>query len=178
MKIFLMACSQRKASFNKKLIHNCKLLLKEHELDIANMEDYDMPGYNGDIEENSGVPENAHKLAKRVIAADKVILAVPEYNYSIPGVFKNIIDWMSRMRPMPWKDKKVLIINASPSIRGGHNSFWHTQHTLLGLGAHIFPSLFNLSFAHEQFDQDDKLTDPKQTKLLSTTLKRFVDYKN
>lgn len=175
MKLFLMAASQRKESFNKKLILNCHdYLSQNYELDLANMEDYNLPGYNGDIESSQGVPELAKKLSDRILAADKIIFSVPEYNYSIPGVFKNIIDWISRIKPMPWKGRRILLITASPSIVGGNRSFWHTNVPLIGCGAIIHPGFFSLSFAHEQFDESHKIKNQDLLKELHKLLDQFV----
>lgn len=176
MKFFLMACSQQKFSLNKKLIHNCQNLLGDHATEIALMENYEMPGYNGDIEKEKGIPTIAYKLASKLLEVDRIIFSVPEYNYSIPGVFKNIIDWISRIKPMPWKGKRILVLTASPSIRGGNNAFWHTQLTLGGCSAYVFPETLSLSFAHQQFDENDNLKNQEIRANLKRLIEEFINF--
>lgn len=174
MKVFLLAASLRKDSLNKKLISICKKHLSEHEIAFKELSEFDVPLYNGDIEQNEGIPDNAKKFAHSLKEADKIILAVPEYNYSIPGVFKNLIDWTSRIRPMPFKDLEILIISASPAACGGNRSFWHTKVPLEGCGAFVYPGTFSLSNAHIAFKENGELIDKKLEKTLHTLLDEFL----
>lgn len=175
MKIFLLAASLRKDSSNKVLINICADHLKQkHEVDIAEFSEFDAPLYNGDIEERDGVPKNAQDFAKRICEADKIIFSVPEYNYSVPGAFKNLIDWASRVRPMPYKGLKILILNASPAACGGNRSYWHTKIPLEGCGAFVYPGTFSLAKTYEVLDSNGNLKDPKLKNQLHQLLDEFV----
>jgi len=120
MTIIGMSGSLRKNSFNAALLRAAtELAGPDTTLEIASIRD--VPLYDGDVEESSGVPTVVQQLKDRVAAADGLLLVSPEYNNSIPGVFKNVIDWMSR----PPKDihrvfsnRPVAVIGATPGQNG------------------------------------------------------------
>lgn len=177
MKLFLLATSLRQDSVNKKLISVCANYLKDkHEVALHQMDEFDVPLYNGDIQGGPGVPANAKKMAEMMRAADKIIFSVPEYNYSIPGTFKNLIDWVSRIRPMPWKGLKILLISASPSPTGGHRGHFQTRLPLEGCGSFVYPGTFSLANAYDAFDENGNLKDEKLLKTLQVLLDEFITY--
>jgi len=120
MTIVGMAGSLRKNSFNAALLRAAtELVGPDTMIEIASIRE--IPLYDGDVEEATGVPTAVQQLKDRVAAADGVLLVSPEYNNSIPGVFKNVIDWMSR----PPKDiqrvfanRPVAVIGATPGPNG------------------------------------------------------------
>src|SRR5476649_672817 len=71
------------------------------------------PLYNADVQDTSGFPAPVNELAEAMRAADGVLFVTPEYNWSMPGVLKNAIDWLSRMKEQPFKEKPVAIQSAS-----------------------------------------------------------------
>jgi len=77
-----------------------------------------IPLYNDDERTASGFPDPVTNLCRRIAEADAVLIATPEYNYSVPGVLKNAIDWVSRASPQPFQDKPVAIMGASPGALG------------------------------------------------------------
>lgn len=177
MKIFLLAASLRKQSSNKSLINICAEYLEQsHEVDLGDFSEFDVPLYDGDIEEKDGVPKNAQEFSKRMKEADKIIFSVPEYNFSIPGTFKNLIDWVSRVRPMPYKGLKILILSASPAACGGNRSYWHTRVPLEGCGAFVYPGTFSLAKTYEVLDSKGNIKDPKLKDQLHQLLDEFVSY--
>src|SRR3989344_4152746 len=103
MRLFMFAASLRKESVNKKLINlAAKLIQKDHTIDLADFSEFHLPIYNADIQNNEGFPVEVNKFIQRMHQADAMILSLPEYNFSMPGTFKNLIDWVSRVTPMPW----------------------------------------------------------------------------
>src|SRR5205085_6334423 len=98
----------------------------------------DLPIYNADDQNSTGFPATATKLSDAVHAADGVIFVTPEYNYSIPGGLKNAIDWVSRMKEQPFKDKPVAIQSATPSLLGGSRMQYHLRQSLTSINALIF----------------------------------------
>ena len=105
MRVFAFAASLRRDSFNRKLI---RLAAQASEragasVDHADFHEFDMPLYDGDVEAASGIPAGAQKLRERFLSADAFMISTPEYNYSIPGVLKNAIDWVSRATPAAWR---------------------------------------------------------------------------
>jgi chromate reductase, NAD(P)H dehydrogenase (quinone) len=175
MRIFLLAASLRKESSNKALISLCANYLgKNHEVDFAEFSEFDVPLYNGDIQEKDGIPQNAQNFSKRIKEADKVIFSVPEYNYSVPGAFKNLIDWASRIRPIPYKDLKILILTASTADCGGNRSYWHTKIPFEGCGAFVYPGTFSLAKTHKILDSKGELREEKLLQQLHSLLDEFT----
>ncbi|MFJ4860421.1 MULTISPECIES: NADPH-dependent FMN reductase [unclassified Streptomyces] len=137
--------------------------------------DFPMPPYDGDTEAEEGLPPGALALRERIEAAQALIIASPEYNASVPGVLKNAIDWVSRYRPQPFKDKQTLLVSASPSMVGGNRGLWALRVPLEHLGARVYPDMFSLAGAHQAFTADGALTDPGLGERLTTTIDSFLD---
>ncbi|MEA2712769.1 MAG: hypothetical protein QOK27_730, partial [Gemmatimonadales bacterium] len=103
MRLLAFAASLKRESLNRKLINLAVELAREAqvEVDLADFREFDMPLYDADLQNSAGFPEGAQELARRIEAVDGLMIASPEYNYSLPGTLKNAIDWVSRMKPMP-----------------------------------------------------------------------------
>ncbi len=180
-KILLMATSLRKESFNKKLIENANRILNveksNHSFEVIQFNDYPLPVYDGDLETQSGLPENVKKLAQKISEFDAVIFSTPEYNGSIPGPFKNAIDWLSRVKPASsLSDKHTLLLAASPGALGGVRGLWHSRVPLEASGMHVFPEMFGLSAAHNAFDEKGTLKDAATEERLKKLLFKFCDF--
>ena len=176
MNLFLMAASLRADSVNKKLANLCnRLLSSEHKIDHANMADFDAPLYSGDIE-TVGIPENINNFVARMKRTDKIIISSPEYNYSIPGTLKNIIDWVSRVRPMPWKGADIMLMSASPSLVGGNRGLWHARVPLEGCGAFVYPEMFSLADAYNAFDEEGNFKDQQLQSRFTKLLNDFLSH--
>jgi len=143
-------------------------------VDMAAFGEFAMPLYDGDLEQKTGLPAGARQLTRRVEAAAAMMIAVPEYNYSIPGPLKNAIDWVSRSRPMPWKGRSIYLLSASPSPMGGIRGLWQTRIPLEGCGALVFPEMFALPHAHEAFDDHGGLRDAVLAERLQREVVGFV----
>lgn len=179
MKFFLLAASVSKTSVNKKLIALTATFLRDmgQEVDHAQFEEFPLPLYDANMQEQEGIPQIAEKFVKRLHSADKVVFSSPEYNGSLPGTFKNLIDWVSRIQPMPWDEQDILLLSASPSIYGGMRGLMALKQPFHVCGAYIFPKVFCLSKANEAFDTQGKLNDPKKSESLKTLLSTFAHTK-
>jgi len=124
-------------------------------VDHASMRDFDVPSYDGDAEKVSGIPRGAEELRRRLLECDAFIVSSPEYNGSMPGMFKNLIDWTSRFRPQPFDGKHGLLLSASPSLGGGNRGLWALRMPLEHLGARIYPDMFSLAQAHKALVEGD-----------------------
>src|SRR3954469_21457981 len=113
--VLVLAGSLRKPSLNHKLADlACKYIRDSgHTANHVDLEKFVCPPYDGDEEAASGIPEGAEALRDALATADAMVIASPEYNASMPGVLKNIIDWASRFRPQPFKGKQCLLMSAS-----------------------------------------------------------------
>ena len=115
-KILGISGSLRAGSFNTALLHAARALAPAGvELEVATL--HGIPLYDGDLEQRDGIPPAVRALKEKVLASDGLLLATPEYNNGIPGVFKNAIDWLSRPAaeiPVLFGDRPVALLGASP----------------------------------------------------------------
>src|SRR4051794_6917611 len=107
LRVVVFAASLRKESLNRKLATLAASVARESSatVDLATMDDFDVPLYSGDVETERGIPAGAKALHDRLLASDAFIISSPEYNGSMPGTIKNLIDWTSRFRPQPFDTK-------------------------------------------------------------------------
>lgn len=178
MKLFAFAASVRQASLNRRLLDRAVTFAREAgaEVDVAEFRAFDMPVYDGDLDASTGLPPGARALKQRIEAANAVLIAAPEYNYSVAGALKNAIDWVSRARPMPWRGRCVYLMSASPSPMGGIRGLWHTRVPLEGCGALVFPDMFALAHADKAFDDAGALRDAALDERLRKEMHGFVRY--
>lgn len=177
MKILLFAGALRRDSLNKKFAREAARLLSAVpgvETEFVDLQPLAIPVYDGDLEEKEGVPAGVQDLARRILAADAVVISTPEYNGSIPGVLKNTVDWLSRLKPVSVSGKHLLLLAASPGALGGVRSLWHSRQPFEVLGAFVFPEVLGLPRAHEAFGSDGRLLDAKTVERLQGLLDRFV----
>jgi len=170
MRFLLFSASLRKDSLNARLIKLAAHIVKKNngKVDLASLSEFDCPSFNQDLETNSSIPTGANEFRKRLLANDAFIISSPEYNGSMPGLLKNIIDWVSRFRPQPFNERHALLMSASPSMVGGNRGLWSLRIPFEHLGARVFPDMFSLAVAHKAFTADGDLND-------ATIAKRFED---
>jgi chromate reductase, NAD(P)H dehydrogenase (quinone) len=160
LNVLVLAASLRSGSLNRTLAEVAARVAERSgaTVDRASMRDFDVPLYDGDLQDNDGVPRGALEFQRRLVACDALIVASPEYNRSAPGILKNLIDWTSRLRPQPFDGRHGLLMSASPSLSGGNHGLWALRVPLEHLGARIFPDMFSLATAHKAF-ADGELAD-------------------
>lgn len=170
IRFLVFSASLRKDSFNKILANLAANVLKTKGgvVDLADMDDFDCPSYNGDVEITEGIPSGAIEFRKRLLAADAFVISSPEYNASLPGNLKNLIDWASRFRPQPFNERHALLMSASPSMAGGNRGLWSLRIPLEHLGSRVFPDMLSLATAHQGFNAEGKISN-------ETLAKRFED---
>ena len=109
------------------------------------------------------------------LAADALIVASPEYNASMPAGIKNLIDWVSRVRPQPFNGKQALLLSASPSMVGGNRGLWALRIPFEHLGTRVYPDMFSLAQAHEAFDDGGGLKNATIRARFEGTIDCFMD---
>lgn len=176
MRILAFCASLRRESFNGKLINIAVRIAREGgtEVDYAEFSDLVLPNYNFDVENEVGFPAECLALSERVKLADGLLISTPEYNHSFPGTLKNIIDWQSRLRPMPLRGRSVQILSAAPSLVGGNRAAEALSTPLEILGMHVMPDKYALNTANEAFTPDGELLDPKRLERLEGTIAYFL----
>lgn len=179
MNIFLFAPVLRHDSFNKKLIriaHELVSTFPNVHAEIHEFNEFPMPLYDGDIEISQGIPEGVKNLAKKISDADAIIISSPEYNGSIPGPFKNAIDWLSRLSPVPLEGKQICLIGASQGYFAGIKGNFHSRVPFHVLKSYVYPDYFGIAFAQKAFDEKDQLKDSKEKERLQHLLLNFINY--
>ena len=175
--VLLMSGSLRSASLNHQLVQLAAAAAERAgaTTDLARIAEFDAPFYDGDRERESGVPDGAQRFCERLKAADALVIASPEYNASIPAVVKNLIDWVSRVRPQPFNGRQALLMSASPSMAGGNRGLWSLRVPLEHLGTRVYPDMFSLAQAHQSFAPDGHLTNATLQTRFDETVKCFLD---
>jgi chromate reductase, NAD(P)H dehydrogenase (quinone) len=167
--------SLRKGSFNTALLRAAIALAPASlQIEVASLAD--IPPYNEDVRAQ-GFPEPVAKLREQIAAADALIIATPEYNYSIPGVLKNAIDWASRPPSPPFAGKALAIMGASGSVGGTMRAQYHLRQIAVFLDMHAVnkPEIF-VRNGQAAFDAEGKLTDETTKKLLGLQLEALVTF--
>ena len=167
------AGSLRKGSYNKALLRAAvELVPREAELESFDLEG--IPPFNQDLENNP--PEKVKEFKKKTKAADAILMATPEANYTIPGVLKNAIDWASR----PYGDnafdgKPVAVMSASIGMLGGARAQYHLRQSFIWLNMYpINAPEVMVPFAQEKVDANGRLTDQKTREKIKELLESLV----
>ena len=172
MQILGICGSLRKASLNMAALRACNDLLPAGmTLRITSIAD--LPMFNQDVFD-AGMPESVKRLRAEISAADGVLIASPEYNFSLSAALKNAIDWSSRPPNQSWQDKPVAIFSASQGPLGGARVQYDLRRILGQLWAHVLPrpEVF-IGVAPTKFDAQGKLTDENTRKFLTDLLAGF-----
>lgn len=165
--------SLREGSYNTATLRAAQELAPDDfDIEIITLED--VPLFNQDVEAE-GWPERVRDLRDKVNAADAVIFAAPEYNYSIPGVLKNAIDWLSRPKgDAPLNGKPATIVGATPAFVGTARGQAHLRQVVFYNAMPLLPTAEVLiARASERFDGEGRLTDDETRNVLRDLLEKF-----
>ncbi len=177
IKVLGFAGSLRKGSYNKALLKAALELLPENVvLEIVDLEG--IPSFNQDLENEP--PAKVREFKQKIREADALLIATPEYNYSVPGVLKNAIDWGSRpYGDNVFEEKPVAIMSASDGMLGGARAQYHLRQTLVALNMHPLnrPEALVAS-ADEKIDENGRLTDEKTRKKIRSLLVKLAEWTN
>ena len=183
-RILALARSTRRESFNKKPLQIAVKGAREAgaEVTLLDLKDFPLPLFDQDLEAEQGMPDNGTKLKRLFIEHDGLLIASPEYNSSITAVLKNAIDWVSRPAPdepplVAFRGKVATLMSASPGALGGLRGLVHVRSILGNIGVIVLPDQIALAKAHEAFEPDGSLIDPKQQaaiEALGKTLASFL----
>lgn len=168
-----IAGSIRKASFNRLTLRAAQELAPEGcRIDTFDIEG--LPGFSQDEEQNP--PAKVVEMKHQIRSADAILFVTPEYNYSVPGILKNAIDWASRpYGDSAWNGKPVAIMGATVGTLGTARAQYHLRQTFvfLNMFAVTQPEVM-ISNAHKAFDEQGNLTDETARKLIPKQLEELI----
>lgn len=182
-KLLFLAGSARAESFNKKLAKLAEKLAKEAgaQTTYIDLKDYPMPIYDGDLEDESGLPDSAINLKKLFVEHDGFYISSPEYNSSIPPLLKNALDWISRThekdeKPLiAYKGKVAALGAVSPGALGGLRGLVPLRMMLGNIGVFVTPSQTAISGGMSAFNDDGSLKDERQAGMLKNSVLEFIE---
>lgn len=169
MKVLGISGSLRKGSYNTMALRAAqKLAPSGMEITIADISD--IPMFNDDVR-HVGYPESVTRLKDQVRAADAVLFATPEYNFSIPGVLKNALDWMARPPDLPFDGKPVAIMGAAPGPLGTARAQYHLRQVFVFMNTFTInkPEVF-INHCATKFTEQGEFTCEVGTKLITDLL--------
>ncbi len=172
-----IAGSLRKGSYNMALLKAAQLL-NPAEMDLTIINIADLPLFNQDLE--ASLPETVKSLKEAVKKADAMLISSPEYNYSVPGVLKNVIDWLSRPAgDNSLEEKPIAIMGTSPGMLGASRAQYHLRQVFVSLNGFVMnrPEII-VPGAMEKFDKDGNLTDEKTKEKLKEMLVALIAWTN
>ncbi len=164
--------SLRRGSFNSAALRAAKELVPVG-MSIDTFDISPIPLYNEDVKAQ-GFPAPVEDLRRRVKDADGVLLVTPEYNYSIPGVLKNTIDWVSRPPEQPFNGKPIAIMGASGGLLGTARAQYHLRQSFVFMNGYVLnqPEVM-IAQAQNKFDAEGKLVDQPTRDFITALLKSF-----
>jgi chromate reductase, NAD(P)H dehydrogenase (quinone) len=175
LKILGISGSLRQGSYNTATLRAAQELAPpELSIEIADISQ--IPLYNGDVQAQ-GMPQPVAQLAEKIRAADGLLIACPEYNYSMSGVLKNTIDWISRVKDQPFAGKPAAVCGASMGQVGTARAQYHLRQSAVFIDLRFLnkPEVM-IGGAHERFDAQGKLTHQPTRKFLGDLLVALRDW--
>lgn len=167
--------SLRRQSFNHRALQEAAQGMPAH-MRMANASLSGIPLYDGDVEAQ-GIPAEVLRLAEEVRRADALLIASPEYNFSISGVLKNAIDWLSRTTPQPLKGKPVALLSVTPGPVGGARHQYELRKVLGCLEAIVLPRPeILIGLCASKFDAEGRLVDETTHRLLGEQMNAFDEW--
>ena len=176
LRILAFSGSARRESLNRKLLAVTITAVREAgaEVTLIDLNDLPLPIYHGDLEDKDGLPAHAAKMIELIQQHQGLLIASPEYNSMFTPLLKNTIDWCTRGDENPMIGKIAAVVSASPGALGAIRSMTLVRQLLLHLGCHVVPAQCSLPKAHEAFDENGGLKDPRMLKTVNALAAQLV----
>ena len=152
-RILVFAGSTSQNSINKKLVSYTTTLLNQASVTFLDLNNFEMPLFSIDREKQAGIPEAAHEFKDEIRKADGIIMSLAEHNGSYAAAYKNIYDWVSRIKGNMWEDKPILLMATSPGGRGGKSVLQAANNRLPFQGGKVVAT-FSLPGFRDNFDEE------------------------
>ena len=159
-KIVALGASNSRQSINKKFANYAAHRIPGAEVNLLDLNDYEMPIYGIDRERERGIPSLAYDFKRQILEADGIVISFAEHNGAYSAAFKNIMDWISRIEGSVWGDKPMFLLAAAPGKRGGR--------TVLDIAINRFKYVnkntlvdFCLPYFRDNFSEEEGITNPE-----------------
>lgn len=171
MKILAFAGSTSSTSINRELVKFVLKDFQEADINLIDLNDFDMPVFSVD-REKQGFPEEAHRFLKHIEECDVIICSLAEHNRSYTAAFKNVFDWASRINVKVFQDKPMFLMSTSPGGYGGGNVMNTAKTFFPQFGADI-KDTFPLPKFYENFDLESGIINPEMLKEIKDKIANF-----
>ena len=158
-KIIAFGGSSSKSSINKQLAIYAANLFQNAEVEILDLNDYEMPVFSADKEKENGIHNLAHDFYNKIGTADLIVISLAEHNGAYSSAFKNILDWASRINAKTFQQKPMLLMATSPGARGGGSVLEIASKRFPFQGAKV-KGAFSLPTFYENFDIINGIINP------------------
>lgn len=179
MKILTFAASSSRQSINKALATYAAEVFQAKfqpsaEVEVLDLNDYEMPIYSVDREQADGIPAAAQAFFDKIGSADKIIVSYAEHNGNYTAAWKNVFDWMSRIDQKVFQDKPMAVLATSPGAGGASSVLNTALQSAPFFAADVKGSLSIPSF-YDNFDSEGNLINPELGQILTDVLQQLVD---
>jgi len=181
IKIGALAGSTKEGSLNAQLLQEAvnSAQAANAKITLIQLKDFNIPIYSEDLERKEGMPQDVKRLRRIFMEQDAILIASPEYNSSLTGLLKNVVDWLSRTETgqgsrEAYKDKIFAIMSASPGAGGGANGLKHLRTILEALGGIVIPLQVSIPNAYQAFDEQGHLKNAESKKQLEAEIQQLI----
>ncbi|MCY0977987.1 NAD(P)H-dependent oxidoreductase [Chryseobacterium wangxinyae] len=171
MKILAFAGSTSSTSINRELVKYVLKSFQDDEINLIDLNDFDMPVFSVDREKR-GFPDEAHNFLKQIEECDVIVCSLAEHNRSYSAAFKNVFDWASRINVKVFQNKPMLLMSTSPGGYGGGNVMNTAKTFFPQFGADV-KETFSLPKFYENFDLESGVINPDMMKDLNHKIESF-----
>ena len=152
-RVIAFAASSSRRSINKQLVIWACGLLEDAEVEILDLNDYELPLFSVDREDQLGQPELAQAFLDKITGSDGIIISFAEHNGAYSAAYKNLYDWVSRIQPKVYRDKPMVLLSTSPGGRGGKSVMELAERQIPRFGGDIRATVSVPSFG-DNFDTE------------------------
>lgn len=171
-KILAFGASTSSQSINRKLANYAANQIENAQIEFLDLNDFEMPIYSIDREQNSGIPDLAKEFRGHIEQADGILISFAEHNGSYAAAFKNILDWVSRIGKGVWMDKQMFLLATSPGGRGATRVLEIAKNSYPFMGGKV-AAVFSLPFFGKNFSEEAGITDEELNALFQEQLQLF-----
>lgn len=171
-RILAFGASTSSTSINKQFAHFAAHKIKDAELTLIDLNDFETPLYSTDLEQEGGIPDSIQRFKACIESMDGIVVSLAEHNGNFTAAFKNLTDWISRMEGSIWSNKKLFLLSTSPGARGGKSVHDIAMAAYPRQGATITAS-FSLPSFNDNFTSEG-IKDEELAKSFTEQLELFV----